>query len=85
MAGGRLCRMVVILQMRVDPWQSMHMPVMVQGLGRSSRLLFIGAATISMRSIAASRSGTILLVVVSRSDADPVWRIERFIAPEVTS
>ena len=27
----------------------------------------------------------VYLVVVSRSDADPVWRIERFIAPEVTS
>lgn len=27
----------------------------------------------------------VYLVVVSRSDTDPVWRIERFIAPEVTS
>lgn len=25
------------------------------------------------------------LVVVSRSDADPVWRVERFIAPGVLS
>lgn len=25
------------------------------------------------------------LVVVSRSDADPVWRVERFVAPEVLS
>ncbi len=25
------------------------------------------------------------LIIVSRSDADPVWRVERFIAPEVLS
>ena len=27
----------------------------------------------------------VFLVVVSRSDADPVWRVERFVAPEVLS
>lgn len=53
--------MVVMLQMREGPWQSMHWPETVQGLGSFRRLLLIGQAYNLVLSRAAAKSGATLL------------------------